>query len=64
MAASAGAGQHIAEPLGRKQCIELNDLHRLSLPWQPPSEQAPIAQGQRLGPVSYTPLTLPTILRV
>jgi hypothetical protein len=49
VAASTGASQHITEPFGAQECIELNDLHRLALPWQPTGEQAPITQGQWLG---------------
>jgi hypothetical protein len=55
VAASAGAGQHIAEPLGCEQHIELNDLHRLSLTGQPTGEQAPITQGQWLGELESLP---------
>jgi hypothetical protein len=38
VAASAGAGQHIAESLSGKERIELNDLHCLPLTGQPTSE--------------------------
>jgi hypothetical protein len=51
VAASAGAGQHIAESLSGKERIELHDLHRLPLTRQPTGEQAPIAQRQRLGKI-------------
>jgi hypothetical protein len=49
VAASAGANQHITEPIGGQESIKINDLHRLALPWQPTGEQTPITQGQRLG---------------
>jgi hypothetical protein len=48
--ASTGAGQHITEPLGGQERMELHDLHRLALPWQPTGEQAPIIKGQRSMP--------------
>jgi hypothetical protein len=51
VAASAGAGQHIAESLSAKKCIEFDDLHRLALPWQPTGKQAAITEGQRLGEI-------------
>jgi hypothetical protein len=55
MAASAGASQHIAEPIGGQECIELNDLHRLALTGQPTGEQATITQGQWLGELEPLP---------
>jgi len=51
MAASAGAGQHIAEPPGGEQRIELHDLHRLPLTRQPAGEQLAITQRQGLGQI-------------
>jgi len=36
--------------VGSQQRIELHDLHRLALPWQPTGEQAPITKGQRSMP--------------
>jgi hypothetical protein len=49
VATGTGAGQHIAEPFGGQQCIELNDLHRLPLTRQPTGEQLAITQGQGFG---------------
>jgi hypothetical protein len=51
VATSAGARQHIAEPLGTEQSIKLNDLYRLTLTGKPTGEQAPIAQRQRPGKI-------------
>jgi hypothetical protein len=49
VAASAGAGQHIAEPLSGKERIELNELHCLALTGQPTGEQTAITQRQGFG---------------
>jgi hypothetical protein len=36
--------------VGSQQRVELHDLYRLALPWQPTGEQAPITKGQRSMP--------------
>jgi hypothetical protein len=55
VATSAGARQHIAEPLGTEQSIKLNDLYRLTLTGQPTGEQAAITQRQWLGQLEPLP---------
>jgi hypothetical protein len=49
VATSTGASQHITESFGRKQVIQLNDLHRLALTGQPAGKQTSITERQRLG---------------
>jgi hypothetical protein len=49
VATGTGAGQHIAEPLGRQKGIELDELHHLALTGQPTGEQTAITQRQGFG---------------
>jgi len=49
MATGAGTWQHITEPLGGKQGIESDDLHRLPLTRQPTRQRAAMAEGQGTG---------------